>query len=242
VRALESSAEASGIPLAKQTWDSVTPTSHPLERPPTPPVRGSKTPGAFAATAASGTPGAFAATVASTSSVGSAQPPSRRRLRWLGGFSAVALAGGALFILKTQGKSEPKPAAPVAVANLPAVPDAAVAALVAPPVVDAALPAQVAITIEHAPAGSEVLAGDTLLGIAPGPFMLDRGSAPVAITVRHAGFLPVKVDVVPDQARAVDATLHALPKRPPPPGSKPPLHRGSAATDPHDIEDPFTRK
>jgi hypothetical protein len=212
-------------------------------------VRASKTPGAFAATAASGTPGAFAATVASGQGP-EAVPAARRgsRMRWLGAFAAVAVAGGALVVLKTQNKDEAKPAEPVAAGRPVAVadlPTADAAVLAQAPVVDAAtvpdVPKQVAITIEHAPAGSEVLAGDTLLGTAPGPFMLDRGSAPVAITVRHAGFTPVKVDVVPDQARAVDATLHALPKRPPS-GSKPPPHRGSAATDPHDIEDPFTRK
>jgi hypothetical protein len=248
VRALEASAEASGFSIPKQTWDGATPTPHNLERPPTPPTRASKTPGAFAATAASGTPGAFAATVAHTSSVGPASPaPGRSRLRWLGGFAAVAVvAGGALVFLKTQNKDEAKPAsAPPIVASAAAPPSDAMVALAQMPADAASVavpepPKQIAITVEHAPPGSEVLAGGKVLGTAPGPFMLDRGTDAVELTVRHAGYTPAKLSVVPDQPRTLEGTLAPIRKKTPPSsGGKPPPDTHS---DPHGIEDPFTRK
>lgn len=76
--------------------------------------------------------------------------------------------------------------------------------------------------------------------MAPGPIVLDRGDAPVELVVRHAGFAPAKLSVVPDQARTVDATLAPVHKKPPPSsGTKP---APDTHKDPHEIEDPFTRK
>jgi serine/threonine-protein kinase len=214
VRTLEGAAEAGGIAI--DGWDGKTPTPYQLERPPTPPTRASKT------------PGAFAATVASTE----ASPPKRSLLPWiLGGVAVVAVAGVALFATGSK-KLEPPTPQPVVTATPPPPVDATVA-----PAIDAAVPpAQVAITIEHAPAGSEVLRGETVLGIVPGPFELDRDTAPVELVVRHAGFISAKLSIIPDQARTLDAPLAPVRRRP---VGNAPQHK---TADPHSIEDPFTRK
>jgi serine/threonine-protein kinase len=240
VRALEGAAAAGGI--AVDGWDSKTPTPHTLERPPTPPTRASKTPGAFAATAAARTPGGFAETIPSGAAPAPVAPTRRGMLRWLvGGFSAAALAGGAAFVLTSQGTREPQRApVPLAASVPPPKADAMVVAPPPPPVADAAVvEASVAITIEHAPAGSEVLRGDEVLGVVPGPFQLERGGLAVQLVVRHTGYVPAKLSVVPDQARTLDATLVPVRKRPPVSSGKTPKN---PATDPHSIEDPFTRK
>jgi serine/threonine-protein kinase len=222
VRALERAAEAGGI--AVDGWDSKTPTPSTLERPPTPPTVASKTPGAFAATVASAE---------------APLPRPRSAVPWiLSGITVAALAGGALIVMSTHGNTEPAPPPKQHV-----VPPADATVAVVPPAPDAAIvpevPAQVAITIEHAPAGSEVLLGDAVLGLTPGPFQLARGTQPVELVVRHAGFVPAKLSVVPDEARTLDARLAPVRKRPPVSSGKTP---GNPATDPHSIEDPFTRK
>ena len=221
VRALEGAAAAGGI--AVDGWDSKTPTPYTLERPPTPPTRASKT------------PGAFAATVASTEAP---LPKPRSAVPWIiSGIAVAALAGGALIVMSAHGKPEPPPAPEQHV-----VPPADAAVAVAPPVPDAAIvpevPTQVAITIEHAPAGSEVLLGNAVLGVTPGPFQLARGTQAVELVVRHAGFVSAKLSVVPDQARTLAATLAPVRKRPVSSGKTP----KNPAADPHSIEDPFTRK
>jgi hypothetical protein len=222
VRALEGAAAAGGI--AVDGWDSKTPTPHSLERPPTPPTGASKTPGAFAATVASAE---------------APLPKPRSAVPWiLGGIAVAALAGGALIVMSVRGKIEPQPAKqPVVTAPPPPV--TIDAATIAPPPDAPLVPAQIAITIDHAPAGSEVLLGDAVLGVVPGPFELERGTQPVALVVRHAGYVSAKLSVVPDQARTLDAALAPVRKRPPVSSGKTPRN---PATDPHSIEDPFTRK
>jgi hypothetical protein len=95
-------------------------------------------------------------------------------------------------------------------------------------VVDAApAPATVAITVDKAPAGSEVVLGDQVLGKAPGPFTLARGTTAVTLTVRKQGFATRTIDVVPDNDRTVDVRLDPM------------RTHHTTSHDSHDIEDPF---
>jgi hypothetical protein len=119
----------------------------------------------------------------------------------------------------------PTPLKAAVVTPPPVVVDAQAPAAV---VIDAApAPATVAITIDKAPAGSEVVLAGQVLGKAPGPFTLARGTAAVTLTVRKQGFATKTIDVVPDGDRTVDVRLD-------------PVRTHHTAThDSHDIEDPF---
>jgi hypothetical protein len=68
-----------------------------------------------------------------------------------------------------------------------------------------------------------------VLGTAPGPITIERGSAAVKLTVRKAGFTAKTIDVKPDADRTVDAPL------------APVRAHHTTSHDSHDIEDPFSK-
>jgi hypothetical protein len=161
------------------------------------------------------------------------QQPVRSRAVWpfiAGGLGALVLGAVVFFVVHRNGETKPPsppppPKAAIVTPPPPVVIDAAPAVV---PVIDAA-PATVAITIDKAPAGSEIVLGDKVLGTAPGPIMIDRGSAAVTLTVRKAGFTSKTIDVTPDADRTIDAPLA-------------PVHaHHTTSHDSHDIEDPFSK-
>jgi len=220
VRALESAAEAAGISLPRSSagWDATTPTPGPVVTPPRSRTgQGARTPSALAQTLPSGSEPAL--------------PPRRAMWPYLaGGLGALVLASIVVLVLQKQRTAPPPsppppPAPPVAaVVPPPVVVDAA------PPAVVDAAPATVVIRIGKAPAGSEVLRGDQVLGTTPGPITLERGAAAVKLTVRHAGFVARAIEVVPDRDHSVDVRLDPVKRV-----EHTPTH------DSHDIEDPFSK-
>ena len=63
------------------------------------------------------------------------------------------------------------------------------------------------VTVAGVPEGTEVLIGSTVVGAAPGPVQLDRGSTAVVLTFRADGHLPASMSVVPDADKPLDVTL-----------------------------------
>ena len=63
------------------------------------------------------------------------------------------------------------------------------------------------ITVAGVPEGTEVLVGDKVVGVAPGPVQLDRSTTPVVLTFRVDGYLPASKSVVPDADKPLDVTL-----------------------------------
>jgi hypothetical protein len=131
-----------------------------------------------------------------------APAPKKSRAPLVGGIVAAlaVLAGIGVFALG--GKQEKKPAphvepppvaTPVAPAPTPPPP---------PPV-----PTSSIITVAGVPEGTEVLVGDKVVGIAPGPVQLDRGVSPVVLMFRAEGYLPASKSIVPDGDKPLDVTL-----------------------------------
>jgi serine/threonine-protein kinase len=245
VRALEGAAESAGIavPRSSAGWDAATPS--PMVTPPPRSATGqgarAVTPGmaaastgkgaAFAQTSAAA-PTAHGAALAQTMPSGTLQPVPAKRAMWpliAGAVGMIVLAGAAFVVLHRGGETPPAP--PPAPPPKPAVvtPPPAVVVDAAPAVVIDAAPATVQITIDKAPAGSEIVLGDRVLGKAPGPITLDRGTTAVKLTVRKAGFVGKTIDVVPDGDHTVDAHLDAIKRTP----------HTTTTHDSHDIEDPF---
>jgi serine/threonine-protein kinase len=245
VRAFEGAAEAAGIMVRSTSgWDTATPTTG--QKPVTPPRRTVTAQGPTASRSA--TPQALAQTLPSTtpslsstapslpsgtpSLLGTApQPSAKPRATWpyIAGVLGALVLGGVVFLVVHEGRETPPPppSPPKAavVTRPPVVVDAQVPAAAA---IDASpAPATVAITVDKAPAGSEVVLAGQVLGKAPGPFTLARGTAPVTLTVRKQGFASKSIDVVPDGDRTVDVRLD-------------PVRTHHTTThDSHDIEDPF---
>jgi hypothetical protein len=68
-------------------------------------------------------------------------------------------------------------------------------------------PKTVIVTVAGVPDGTEVLIGTAVVGAAPGPVQLDRGSSAVVLTFRADGYLPASKSVVPDADKPLDVTL-----------------------------------
>ncbi len=227
VRALESAFDGAGIVVrgpVSAAWDATTGEGG---RTPWPPKRTSDV-----------MPSPAAAPLA-VSSVQDAPRKSKAPLA-IGLVLAAALVGGGVFVAVSGGGGDRKadtPGSSAAVASPAATSPPAPPAPVAAPV-PAAVPAPplsptIALEITGAPAGSEVVLGDRVIGSAPGSVTLDRGTNAVALVVRHAGYAPVTKHVVPDHDDKLDATLHRK-VAPATTAAKPP-----SGVDSHDIENPF---
>ncbi|HET7505620.1 MAG TPA: protein kinase [Kofleriaceae bacterium] len=116
-----------------------------------------------------------------------------------------------------------QPAAPVAPRPLATPPESAVPsrAMQVVPLRDPAKAAgatadlsSVALTIEGVPAGTDVVAHGRRIGAAPGRIELPYGTAPLALTFRAPGYLPVGRSVLPDRDRSLTVTLTRPPARP----------------------------
>jgi serine/threonine protein kinase len=136
----------------------------------------------------------------STPSVPPAVEPARGGFRWgvaLLFVLAIGIGGVAGGWLRLQESSN---AAPVPVVVDARPPDAA------PP--DAApLPAVVTITIETEPAGAKVIVDGEDRGVAPVDLRIDGSRKPIAIELRRDGFVPAKLQLVPDRDQKVHQKL-----------------------------------
>jgi eukaryotic-like serine/threonine-protein kinase len=89
----------------------------------------------------------------------------------------------------------------------------------------------VSINLANAPIGSEVVHDGRVIATLPAAVTLPKGDAPVALVVRHLGYAPTTINVVPDQDREVKVVLHHATA----------AHPGTTGGphDDHSIEDPF---
>jgi len=92
----------------------------------------------------------------------------------------------------------------------------------------------VQITIDDAPAGTEVLLDNHKLGATPDPIALPRDSKEIELAFRHPGYVSTTRKLVPDHDQKVSVALPRAKTRQP--ATTPPIGSGH---DPHSIEDPF---
>jgi len=232
VRALESAFDGTGIVVARgpmsAAWD-VTTGDPGKTATPWPPKRSSDV--------LPSTP----ATPLAVSSLQDAPVKSKAPLV-IGLVVAAALVGGVVFVvLSSSGGNGSHPTQTAATSPTPASPPAPTppppaAAVQTPPAVAVPAPAiapTISLDITGAPAGSEVVLADHVIGSAPGSVVLDRGTAAVALVIRHAGYVPIAKRVVPDHDDKLDATLH---RKVAPTATAP---KPATGVDSHDIENPF---
>ena len=133
-------------------------------------------------------------------------PAKKSRAPLFGGIAAAVVLIGAIAVFALGGKkTEKKPAAPVEPAPVaaPVAPAPTPAPAPAPP----PPPTSAIITVAGVPEGTEVLVGDKVVGVAPGPVQLDRSSTAVVLTFRADGYVPTSKSVVPDGDKPLDVTL-----------------------------------
>lgn len=119
----------------------------------------------------------------------------------------VALGGGGIFFATRGGSTRPAAAAsapaptPTVAATAPAV------ATVTPTVTAAPDPKEIEVTLQTVPEKAHVFLGTTKLGDSPGPFKLPFGRDKVTLTVKHPGFQPKEVEVIPTANMTLPVTL-----------------------------------
>jgi serine/threonine-protein kinase len=135
-----------------------------------------------------------------------APPAKKSRAPLIGGIAAavVVIAGIGVFALGGS-KHEKKPAPPVETA--PVATPVAPMPTPTPPPAPPPEPTSAIITVAGVPEGTEVLVGDKVVGVAPGPVQLDRTTATVVLTFRADGYLPASKSIVPDADKPLDVTL-----------------------------------
>ncbi len=144
---------------------------------------------------------------------------SRRRMsssgpRPIWGYVASAVAVGlAITLYSVWSGHEPPATLPAADAAPAPQPDLATAARGGPDAAPAPQPdlqaeARVSVRLESTPPGAEILDEQgQLLGHTPHTLTLRRGSAPVQLTLRRAGYRPARVSVLPEQDRVESLIL-----------------------------------
>ncbi len=138
-----------------------------------------------------------------------AVPPPRSRTKMIVASAiAVVVIGAAAFVaVSMTGGGKPAPAATIATPTptpptppTPTpTPDKPVAVM---PVVTA-----VTVTITGVPDGTEVLVRGALVGTAPGPVQLDRGTTPVVLMLRADGYAPLSRPITPDKDQPLELHL-----------------------------------
>lgn len=203
VRALEQAAQDAGLDIgAPGVWDAQsTPSGTAFQTKPPPRKTTSNSALALAATTAPPTALSPSPTLI---------PAPKSRAPLLGAVAAVLVIGAVAAFFVLGGKSEPKPQ-PTPPAPTPA-PVAAPAPAPAPMPTPPAQPTHVIITVGGVPEGTEVLASSNVIGVAPGPVQLDRGTAPIVLTFRADGYLPTSKSVIPDGDKPLDIQLKKKPR------------------------------
>jgi hypothetical protein len=153
--------------------------------------------------------------------------------------AAAAIGGGVFFMMNREEQAPPAPAPAPAAAPTPAPAPVPAPAPAPAPQPEARSPepvARVTITFNGAPAGTDILRGGEKIGDAATPLVLDRGTTPIDLELRHLGYAPLKQQLVPDADHTVEVSLQRAKPRPGGNGSNP-----KSAHDSHGIEDPFNR-
>jgi eukaryotic-like serine/threonine-protein kinase len=138
------------------------------------------------------------------------------RPRWFVPVIVAALISGAIATVLLRRHREP-------VAGPPAPRDAVAAPaprLAPPPAADApAASPYVIVTVDGTPPSPEVTIAGTFVGNAPGPVQLRRGTDPVVLVFRTAGYLPVSRPVTPDREQALVVPMRKRPRATPAPAA-----------------------
>ncbi len=170
---------------------------------------------------------AQATTTSVAGSTGAAPP------RGLGSRSGALLAGAAMVAVVVWWLVGRAPSPPLDSSATVTAPEPSASAVVASPAAqNTQLPAaassqpatMVRLTIQSEPANAEIFVGDERLGVAPGPIELEKGEAPVVLTLRAPGHEPGTVEVRPTESGTVRAKL-APTKRAAPRKGAPPRNR-----------------
>jgi hypothetical protein len=252
IRTLETAAETAGIQIVRgavsAAWDVATPGPDALRAMTgMPNVRVSTPKGGTVAPAATAAPVPTAA-------------PARRTSRVvIAGVIGALIAGVVVFALVVSGGgAAQEQAAPRAVASTPPpvvadVPPAGKPAPAPPPApaappqpdtantaAPAGGPANVTLSLVGAPDGSEVVRDGQVIATLPSPVTLPRGDAAVELVVRHGGYTPATLSLVPDHDREVKVNIHhAAAAGHGQAGSAHDSSGQTGAHDSHDIADPF---
>jgi tRNA A-37 threonylcarbamoyl transferase component Bud32 len=155
--------------------------------------------------------------------------PAKRR--WIvpviaAGFVAVAAAVVAIVLAKQAPASQPvvgTEPAPAIIPGSAVVPDPVLPEAVRPP-------AHVIVTVEGVPEGTSVLIGKDVVGSAPGPMQLPRGTRDVVLSFRAPGHFQVARTVRPDRDQKLPVALRKRPQKVTRPGETEP--------DENDVSDP----
>ena len=181
-----------------------------------------------------------------------ARPRSRAR-QALVGVGVLVLLGGAGFAIVRALKARREADAGRAVASLTGnPPQVAPLVLQVPGSASGSGAAQsmVKIAIRTAPAGAEVFVGDSKLGQSNGSFDVSRGSEPVTLTFKLAGFEDESYTLTPDRDQPIEVELRARKKvggkppaavirKSPPPGSTKPSPSGKPGQATETKENPY---
>ncbi len=90
-----------------------------------------------------------------------------------------------------------------------------------------AVPDRVAITVNTLPPTAEIVLGGELLGVAPGPFLIERRDVQTSLEVRAKGYLSKTVTVTPNAEQSLKVALI------------PAVRKTSTPLTPTDLEDPY---
>jgi serine/threonine-protein kinase len=160
-----------------------------------------------------------------------ARPIAPAKRRWsIPVIAAATVAVAAAVVAVVIAKQAPPAPPPVASEPAPAIVPAGSAVPapdpVPPEVVQPA--AHVIVTVEGAPQGTEVLIGKDVVGSAPGPVQLPRGTRAVVLGFRARGHLLASKTVTPDRDQTLPVKLVKRPQARP----------GAAEPDENEVSDP----
>ncbi|HUS28649.1 MAG TPA: serine/threonine-protein kinase [Kofleriaceae bacterium] len=220
VKALEHAAQEAGLDIGRipSDWDVQTsPSGKPFQTQP-PPRRTN-------VVTAPAKPALTNPSRAVTTGAGAARAKSSRIFIAATALASLALIAAIVFVVAKKSPSSSQNARPTGghevaeVAPVPsrtpdATPDAGqqVAEVASVPNRTPDATAAVIVTVAGVPDGTEVLVAGKVIGAAPGPVQLERGTAAVVLTFRADGYLPTSKSVVPDGDKLLDAALKKKPK------------------------------
>jgi eukaryotic-like serine/threonine-protein kinase len=183
-----------------------------------------------------------ASRTAGSTAAGETQAALRERRLRAGGVAFVAVALFALGIVRGAlapvAPSEAAATQAVTAANAPPIAEpSAVAPAPNAVAVVATVPsaATVSLVVQTRPEACELYLGDARLGVAPGPFVLPRGDAPLALSVRAPGHKPATLTFVPRSNGTEKVELARVPRASPAKDAA----TSSPKRTPSDLERPF---
>ena len=134
-------------------------------------------------------------------------PPPRRGGLWLAAVASLVLVGG-LAVWRLSGHPSAERAATVDREPVATTPPASPPPPPTAPAIRAAqLPATVTLNIDGVPAGTQVYAGDEMLGTTPHEIPVPRGDVTVELRLVHDGYAPLTRRFTPNADRRLTLTL-----------------------------------